>query len=84
MRKQSFLQGALILMIAGLINRILGFILRIIIVRILGDEGLGLFQRIFPLFMTLLLLSTSGFPVAIAKLIPEKWPEKISRGLIIS
>ncbi|HHU91849.1 MAG TPA: polysaccharide biosynthesis protein [Halanaerobiaceae bacterium] len=80
MRKQSFLQGALILMIAGLINRILGFILRIIIVRILGDEGLGLFQRIFPLFMTLLLLSTSGFPVAIAKLIPEKMAKKDLQG----
>lgn len=72
MKKQSFLQGALVLMIAGLINRIIGFSLRIIIVKMIGDEGLGLFQRVFPLFITLLLISTAGFPVAISKLIPEK------------
>ena len=41
-----------------------------------GDEGLGLFQRVFPLFMTLLLLSTSGFPMAMAKLIPERMARK--------
>lgn len=72
MKKQSFLKGALILMIAGFINRVIGFILRVIIVRNIGDHGLGLFQMIYPLFMTLLLISTAGFPVAISKLIPEK------------
>lgn len=72
MRKQTFLQGALILMIAGLFNRVIGFILRIIIVRMAGDEGLGLFQRVFPLFFTLLLFSTSGFPAAMSKLLPER------------
>ena len=76
MRKQSFLQGALILMFAGLFNRFIGFILRVIIVRMAGDEGLGLFQRVFPLFVTLLLLSTSGFPMAMAKLIPERMARK--------
>lgn len=72
MKRQSFLKGALILMAAGLINRIIGFVLRMILVRIVGDEGLGLFQMVFPLFITLLLLCTAGFPVAISKLIPEK------------
>ena len=62
MKKQSFLQGALLLILAGLINRVIGFVLRILIVRLIGDEGLGLFQRIFPFFMTLLLISTAGFP----------------------
>lgn len=59
-------------MIAGFINRILGFLLRMILVRVVGDEGLGLFQMVYPLFMTLLLISTAGFPVAISKLIPER------------
>ena len=80
MKKQSFLQGALILMLAGFINRTIGFILRILIVRIIGDEGLGLFQMIYPLFITLLLLSTGGFPIAISKLIPEKLTRNDYRG----
>jgi len=80
MKKQSFLQGALILMLAGLINRVIGFVLRIFIVRTVGDEGLGLFQMIYPLFMTLLLISTAGFPVAISKLIPERLAKNDLRG----
>lgn len=80
MNKQSFLQGAVILMAAGFINRILGFILRIILVRLIGDEGLGLFQMVYPLFMTLLLISTAGFPVAISKLIPERLAKEDKNG----
>ncbi len=72
MKKQSFLTGAFILMISGLITRIMGFFLRIILVKYVGDEGLGLFQMVYPLYMTMLLISTAGFPVAISKLIPEK------------
>jgi len=80
LKKQSFLQGALILMVAGLINRIMGFILRIILVKTIGDEGLGLFQMIYPLFMTLLLIATAGFPLAISKLIPERLAENNLKG----
>lgn len=80
MKKQSFLQGALLLILAGLINRVIGFVLRILIVRLIGDEGLGLFQRIFPFFMTLLLISTAGFPLAISKMIPERLAGNDNRG----
>ena len=72
MKQQSLLEGALILTVSGFINRILGFILRILIVRQIGDEGLGLFQMVYPIYITLLLLGTAGFPAAIAKLIPER------------
>lgn len=72
MPEQSFIQGAFILIIANSINRILGFILRVTIVRFVGDEVLGLFQMVFPIFTTLLIFSSAGFPVAIAKLIPEE------------
>lgn len=72
MEKQSLLKGAFILIIAGFINRVLGFILRIILVQMIGDEGLGLFQMVYPFFITLLLISTASFPTAISKLIPER------------
>ena len=72
MKKQSLLQGAFILTISGLINRLLGFSLRIILVNLVGDEGLGLFQMVYPIFMTFLLLATAGFPMAISKLIPQE------------
>lgn len=72
MKQQTFLKGAIILMAAGLINRILGFALRVVMVRYLGDEGIGLFSMIYPHYVTLVLLSTGGFTVAISKQISEK------------
>ncbi len=72
MKRQSLLQGAFILGTVGFINRLMGFILRIFLVKIIGDEGLGIFQMVYPFYVTLLLISTAGFPLAISKLIPEK------------
>ncbi|MFO7818893.1 MAG: oligosaccharide flippase family protein, partial [Halanaerobacter sp.] len=45
-KSQSLIKGTMILMIAGLITKILGFGLRIYLVRVIGDEGLGLFQMV--------------------------------------
>lgn len=44
MSKQTFLQGTIILIIAGLITKILGFINKIVMARILGPEGIGLYM----------------------------------------
>ncbi|MFW5996028.1 MAG: putative polysaccharide biosynthesis protein [Halanaerobiaceae bacterium] len=82
MKKQSFLAGAFILTITGFINRFLGFLLRMLIVRQIGDEGLGLFQMVYPLYITALLLATAGFPVAISKLIPERLAENNIPGVL--
>ncbi|AZR74163.1 stage V sporulation protein B [Anoxybacter fermentans] len=72
MKQQTFLKGAVILMAASFFNRILGFILRVVMVHYLGDEGVGLYSMIYPIYVTLVLLCTAGFPVAIAKLVSEK------------
>lgn len=41
-------------------------------VQYLGDEGVGLYAMIYPIYVTLILLSTAGFPVAVSKLVSEK------------
>lgn len=63
-------------MLAGLINRILGFGLRLILVRIIGDQGIGLFQMVFPLFVTFAIISTFGLPVAISKFVSERMAQE--------
>ena len=75
MKQESILKGTLILTISGLFNRGLGFILRVYLAHTLGDQGLGLFQMVLPLFFTFTLLATAGFPQALAKIIPEKLAE---------
>lgn len=71
MRKQTFIQGTLILLFAGIINRMLGFIPRIALPRIIGAEGVGLYQLGYPFFIVLVTVITGGLPLAIAKMVAE-------------
>lgn len=71
MTKQSFIKGAMILLIAGILNRILGFIPRITLPRIIGAEGVGIYQLSYPFLILLLTFITGGIPLAIAKWIAE-------------
>lgn len=69
--KQSFIQGTLILLAAGIINRMLGFIPRIALPRIIGAEGVGLYQLAYPFFLVLVTVITGGIPLAVAKLVAQ-------------
>lgn len=70
--RQSFLKGAVILSIAGAISKILGAIYRIPLARLIGAEGIGLYQMAYPIYTTILALATAGVPVAISILIARK------------
>ena len=54
---------------AGLISRALGAVYRIPLTRVLGDEGMGLFQMAHPIYAAILTISTAGINVAISKLV---------------
>lgn len=71
MTKQTFIKGAMILLAAGIINRLLGFVPRIALPRIMGAEGVGLYQLSFPFLTVLLTIITGGIPLAVAKWIAE-------------
>lgn len=72
MSRKSFLQGAAILALAGVIVRIIGALYRIPLTTILGDEGVGLYQLAYPVYGLLLTLSTAGVPGAISKMVSER------------
>ncbi|WP_408956624.1 oligosaccharide flippase family protein [Natroniella sp. ANB-PHB2] len=76
MKQHSLIKGAFILMLAGFFNRVLGFVLRMILVRVIGDEGLGLFQMVFPVFITCSIITTMGLPVAISKFTSQEMANK--------
>lgn len=71
MNKQTFMQGTIILVIAGLLNKVLGFVYRISLTRLIGDEGIGLFQMAFPILTLVITLATLGLNVAISKRVSE-------------
>lgn len=70
-KKRSFLAGAALLGVSGLLVKLIGAFYRIPLTHIIGDEGLGLYQLAYPIYSTLLVLSTAGLPTAISKLVSE-------------
>ena len=59
MKKKSFIGSAIILMLAGLVVRVLGFIYRVYLSNLIGAEGMGLFQLISPVYSLIILTLTS-------------------------
>lgn len=88
MTKQTFLQGTLILIIAGMITRFLGFVNRIVLARMMGEEGVGLYMMALPTLFLVITLTQFGLPVAISKRVAEAEAlgdlPKIKKILIIS
>lgn len=84
----KFLRGTFILLIAGLITRLLGFINRIVIARSIGEEGVGLHMMAFPTFILVVTITQLGLPVAISKNVAEAEARKdyteIKRILVVS
>ena len=72
MSKNSFVKGAGILAISGLLVKFIGAIFRIPLTNIIGTEGIGLYQLAYPIYAFLLVASTSGLPVAISKMVSEE------------
>ena len=72
MAKKSFMQGAVILGIAGLIIKVMGAFFRIPLANFIGDEGMGYYQTAYPIYVLFLTLATAGIPIAISKLVSER------------
>ena len=69
MSKKSLIAGTLVLTGASLITRLLGFGFRIYQSNVMGAEGMGLYQLLFPIYMLLWAASSAGIALAIAKMI---------------
>ena len=67
-----FMKGTLILTAAGLMVKILGSVNRILLSRLLGGEGIGLYQIAYPLYLLLVALSSAGIPAAMSILISRR------------
>ena len=72
MTKKTFMQGAFILGIAGIIIKIMGAFFRIPLGNLIGAEGMGYYQTAYPIYVLFLTLAVSGTPIAISKLVSER------------
>lgn len=69
---ESLLKGTLILTVAGVVVKVIGSLNWIFVSRILGGEGIGLYQMAFPIYFFALSVSTAGVPVAISIITAER------------
>ena len=69
---ESFLKGTFILTIAGFVVKVIGSLNWIFVSRILGGEGIGLYQMAFPIYFFAMTVSQAGVPVAISIITAER------------
>lgn len=80
--KNKFFASTFILLIGGFLSKFLGFILKIIITRYIGIDGIGLYSMITPTFSLFITVATFSFPIAISKLVAI--PKRSSKKVIFS
>lgn len=78
----KFIIGTIILLTGGFFSKFLGFILKIIITRKIGIEGVELYSLIIPTFGLFITIATFSFPTAISKVIST--PKRSSKRIIFS
>lgn len=67
-RKQTLLKGTFILTMTGFATRFMGFFYRIFLSHTFGEEGVGLYQLVFPFYALCFSLTCAGIELAISHL----------------
>jgi len=87
-RGRKIVAGALILTVAGVITRILGFVYRVYMSNMIGAEGMGLYQLIMPIYSLAWALTCAGFTTTVSKLTAQEKAKgelgNVQRILVIS
>ena len=71
--KPNYLKGATILAAAAIITRIIGAVYRIPLARLLGNEGMALFGVSHEIFVVILNITATGFPIALSRMISRSY-----------
>lgn len=70
-KANQIIKGTLVLTITGTLSRILGFLYRIFLSNLIGAEGMGIFQLIFPVLTFCVSLSCGGIQIAVSRFVAE-------------
>ncbi len=70
-KKQTMLNGALILMIATALGSIIGALYKLPLTALIGEVGRGYFASAYQIYVPIYAISMAGLPVAVSKLVSE-------------
>lgn len=68
-KRSTFVLGAAILAAAGLICKVIGVLIRIWAYAVIKEEGMVYYEAVFPFYSWLLIISSSGVPTAISRMV---------------
>ena len=72
MRKHTFLFGAVLLLVGGILAKVLGALYKIPLTHILGSNGMGLYYLIFPIYSIVLVVSSGGLSLVLTQFVAKE------------
>lgn len=71
-RKKAIIKGTFILTVTGLVTRLMGFFYRIFLSHTFGEEGVGLYQLVFPIYALCFSLTSAGIELALSRCVATR------------
>ena len=71
MKKDTFKTSIFILLLGGFLTKVLGFVIRILFTREVGEYGMSLYTIVMPTYSLFITLATFSLPISISKLVSE-------------
>lgn len=79
--KNKFIKSTIILILGGLVTKVLGMVIKIVLTRTIGTEGISKYMLVLPTFNLFITLCNLGVPTAITKMVSER--KRSSKKIII-
>lgn len=70
-KKQNFLTGAAILSLSTIIVKVIGMLYKLPLNQIIDSQGFAYFNKAYAIYTVLLVVSTTGLPVALSRMVSE-------------
>ena len=70
-KKQNFLTGAAILSLSTIIVKVIGMLYKLPLNQIIDSQGFAYFNKAYAIYTVLLVISTTGLPVALSRMVSE-------------
>lgn len=70
-KKQNFLTGAAILSLSTIVVKVIGMLYKLPLNQIIDSQGFAYFNKAYAIYTVLLVISTTGLPVALSRMVSE-------------
>lgn len=70
-RRGKLVGGAAVLAVGSIAAKLIGAFYRVPLTNMIGAEGMGMYQLVFPVYVLFMTLSTAGIPTALSRIVAE-------------